>query len=818
MSLVVSEQKMDLSGRRRNQQQRNDRYFVYDIPAKVMEEFCMVMDTLAPVDWHRFGSRIITDQTELRNIESSERKSTSKTRELMWVWGMKQATIQQLLDILNELQLYRATSVIMPGNSKDLFVVQPVSSHLPVPETPELFQPLASSGPSLDCIVNMASETSAHELDPLPGPATPPGYLNSKSSCDKINILSGMNDISNRPCQETSQPPRFLGGMWSLLDLKKATDNFNERYKVGQGTFAHVYKANQFNTEYAVKLLNKLEDADLKITREFFRREVEILFQYQHSNIMALEGYCAENNLYCLIYQYMPNGSLENKLQCKNPADAMLWETRLKIAVGTARAIQYLHHCDAPLIHGNIKSSNILLDEYFTPKLGDFGLVKIGLLSADANQINSHTTLKTKALQGPLAYLPDEFIRHRLLSEKVDTFSFGIVLSEILTGMKAVDEGRQPALLKDLMLRELETDTEKTANKICQTYLDGNGGLFSLSFAIRFAVIACLCIKKKRPKMKEVYSMLERLDRDLKNRDMHNSPEETENVACKLERLALCPQENTEILSPFLEHNNDTKSLQPQSATNFKDLQRTSEQLPDAKLLQYPCESDESDIFCYHHDQLSCKVFKVKVKSVCSDYSSCSNRTEDNSKTNTHDCKFNLDPIETESSFFQELSHSRDRVSDRCYVPNDYSGTASNGVCEFPAYPKDSSAYPFNPNGVNYNDCSKSYCCNSDISPMLSLQRRVRMTNNSGFENTKSPSRDPSHQSFNISELYDEACAFEHSVEHCPGVSNGTSPDLSSSNIEIGPHKKKLLDKIHLYEEGRIDSAELFSAPFVTED
>ncbi|XP_055503742.1 interleukin-1 receptor-associated kinase-like 2 isoform X2 [Leucoraja erinacea] len=807
---------MDLSGRRGTPQQRNYRHFVYDIPAKVMEEFYMVMDALAPGDWRRFGSRIISDQTELRNIELFGRKSNSKTRELMWVWGMKQATVQQLLDILNELQLYRATSVIMPGKSEDLFTVQPVSSHLPVPETPELFQPLALSGASLDCMANMASEICVHKLNPLPGPATSPNYLNTNSSCAKINISSGMNDIGNRPCQETSQPPGLLGGMWSLLDLKNATDNFNERYKVGQGTFGNVYKVNQFNTEYAVKLLNKFEDANLKITGEFFCREVETLFQYRHSNIMALEGYCAENNSYCLIYQYMPNGSLENKLQCKNPADAMLWETRLKIAVGTARAIQYLHHCDAPLIHGNIKSSNILLDEYFTPKLGDFGLVKIGPLRADAHQINGHTTLNTTTLQGPLAYLPDEFIRHRCLSEKVDTFSFGIVLSEILTGMKAVDEGRQPALLKDLMLGELEleTDTEKTANKICQKYLDRNGDLLSLSFAIKFAVIACLCIKKKKLKMNEVYSMLEQLDHDLKHCDMHSSPGETENVACKLYRLALCPRENTEILSPFLDPINDIKSLRPQSATNFKDLQRNSE--PDAKLLQLPCESDESDIFCYHHDLLSCKLCKVKIKSVCSDYSSCSNRTEDNSKTNTHDCKSNLDPIETESTFFQELSHSSSRVS-KSNVPSDYSSTASNGVCEFPAYPKDSTAYHFNHMGANYNDCSKSYCCNSDISPMLSLQRSDRVTNNSGFENT-TPSRDPSQQSFDINELNDEVCAFEHSLEHFPGLSNGTSPVFSSSNIKICPHKKKLLDKIHLYEEGRIDSAELFSTTFVTEE
>ncbi|XP_051874521.1 interleukin-1 receptor-associated kinase-like 2 isoform X2 [Pristis pectinata] len=814
---------MDLFGRRRNEQQRNttaSQYFVYDIPAKIMEEFYAVMDTLAPGVWHRFGSCIITDQTELRNIESFGRKPNSRTRELMWAWGMKQATVQQLLDVLNEMQLYRAACVIMSWKPEDSFIVQPASSHLPLPETPEVFQSSASSNPLLDCMVDVDSDINVHKLDPLPGPSSPPSYLNSKPNCDRLEIpSSGTDDISHRPHQETNQPPELCSCTWSLLDLQQATDNFNERYKIGQGTFGHVYKAKRFNTEYAIKLLNKLEDVKLKITRDFFCREVETLYQYRHSNIMALEGYCAENDSYCLIYQYMSNGSLEDKLQCKNPADMILWETRIKIAVGTARAVQYLHQCNVPLIHGNIKSSNILLDEYFTPKLGDFGLVKIGPLSTDASQINSHTTLKTKTLQRPLAYLPDEFVRHRWLSEKVDTFSFGIVLAEILTGMKAVDESRQPAFLKDLVLEELEAekqmkngaDPEKTAYKICQLYLDTKAGLLPLNFAVRFAIIACLCIKKKTLKMTEVYSMLETLEHDLKHCDVHSSPEETEDVVCKLNQLALRPQENTEILSPSLDPNNNIKSLQPQSPTIFKGLSGNSEQLPDAKLPKVPCESDESDIFCYYPApenpcHLSCKVYNVKTKCVCSDDSSCFNRGEDNSKTNTLGCKSN-------SHFVQELPPPRDRVSDKPCVPRDYSSAALNAACEFSPYPKDRTANSFNQIRDNYKDCSKGYCCNSDVSPMLSVQSGDKVSINS-----KSPSRDPSYQGFNISELCHEACAFEHPVEYCPGVPHGTSPvALSSSSIEIGPHKKKLQDKILLYEEGKIDSAELLSAFFVTE-
>ncbi|XP_059800395.1 interleukin-1 receptor-associated kinase-like 2 isoform X1 [Hypanus sabinus] len=816
---------MDLSGRQRSQQQRNtltSQYFIYDIPAKIMEEFYLLMDTLATGVWRQFGSRIITDQTELRNIESCGRKPSSKTRELMWAWGMKQATVQQLLDVLNELQLYRAASVIMSWKPEGSFIAQSASSHIPLPETAKMLQSSVTSRPLMDYV---DSDINVHKLDLLPGPSSPPSYLNSKPNCDRLDIPSGMDDINHRPHQETIQPAKILSCMWSLVDLKQATDNFNESFKIGQGTFGCVYKANRFNTDYAIKLLDKLQDVNLETAREFFCREVESLYQYRHSNIIALEGYCAENDSYCLIYQYMSNGSLENKLHCENPADVILWEARLKIAVGTARAIQYLHQCDVPLIHGNIKSSNILLDEYLTPKLGDFGLVKMGPLSKDASQINSHTTLKTKTLQRHLAYLPDEFVRHRWLSEKIDTFSFGIVLAEILTGMKAVDESRQPAFLKDFMLGELEAekqmkncaDPEKVAFKMCQMYLDPKAGLLPLHFAVRFAAIACLCIKKKRPKMKEVYSLLESLEHDLNHYDVHSPPEETDDVACKLNQLALSPLEKREILSPFLDPNNGIKFSLPQSPTIFKDLKGDSEQPPDPELLNVPCESDESDMFSSYPElenpcHLSYKASNVKTKCMYSEYTCCCNKSEDNSKIKTSGRR-------PKKHFVQELSPPRYRVLDKPYVSHDYSSTASNGVCEFAPYPKGRTANTLNHVGDNDKDCLKNYCCSSDDSPMLSLQSRDKAIINSGSANSKTPSRDLSYWNYNINELCHEACTSENPVGNCPAMPNGTSPEVtsSSSSIEINPHKKKLVDKIILYEEEQINTTELLSAPFVTE-
>ncbi|XP_038666701.1 interleukin-1 receptor-associated kinase-like 2 isoform X1 [Scyliorhinus canicula] len=815
-------------------------HFVYDIPANIMEEFNLVMDTLAPGLWHRFGSQIIADQTELRKIESLGGNYNSRTRELMWAWGMKQATVQQLLHILNEMQLYRAIHIILSWQPAASSIAQPTSMQSYLPETSEMFRPpLPTANPVLNCENNMDSSNNVRQLDPLPGPSIPPSHLNStyKSDYDKCDMPSPeMDEVGSRHLQETNDHPAMLSCIWSLQDLEQATDNFNEMCQIGSGTFGHVYKGHRFNTEYAIKLL-KVDNVNLKITRDYFHREVETLYKFRHSNILPLEGCCGENGVYCLIYRYMSNGSLESKLQCKNPADAISWNKRINIAVGIARAIQFLHRNNVPLIHGNIKSSNILLDEYFTPKLGDFGLVKIGPLGGNMNPINSHTTLKTKALQGSLAYLPDEFIRFRWLSVKVDTFSFGIVLAEILTGFKAVDESRKPIFLKDLVLGELETekptktavDLEKTAYNICQNYLDTKGGPLLLRFAVRFAVITCQCIKKKRLEMKEVYSMLESLEHQVKSQDvqenMHNCPEEVEDISCKLNQLALCPQENTEVHYSLLAPKYCIKSSQSQDSSNFRGLPESSLQLLDAKLPNIPCESDESEYFCHDpvpasHGQSSCEMCNIKSKCVCSDSSSWSQGTEGSSMcTNTDNRKACQETVEKSSNFVQELSSARSHVSDKLCTPFDYSDAAPNGAWEFHPDSKDETVNPNNYKEASDTDPARKLCCYNPGDSLL----QDRLNINSESENSKFPSWCASCQSLHENEPYGGAtCALKHptSSAGCQlGVPESTSPEmLTASSIKINPHKKKLLAKILLYEEDRIDSAELLSAPSLPDE
>ncbi|XP_048403767.2 interleukin-1 receptor-associated kinase-like 2 isoform X2 [Stegostoma tigrinum] len=799
-------------------------YFVLDIPAQTMEEFYLIMDTLAPGMWHRFASRIIADQTELRKIESLG-GNNSRTRELMWAWGMRQATVQQLLHILNEMQLYRVVDVILSRKPTASFITQLASLHVPLPETSEMFcAPLPSTHPVLNCEDNIDLLNNVHQQNPLPRPSVPSSLWSStlESHRDKHGVPK-MGEFSNIHLQESNNHPATFNYIWPLQDLKEATDNFNDKYKIGSGTFGHVYKGHRFNTEYAIKLLKKVDDANLKNTRDFFHREVENLYQLRHSNILALEGCCAENDIYCLIYHYMSNGSLESKLQCTNPADAISWNIRINIAVGTARAIQFLHESHVPLIHGNIKCSNILLDEYFVPKLGDFGLVKTGPLNGSVNPLNSHTTLKTKTLQGPLAYLPDEFIRHRWLSVKVDTFSFGIVLAEILTGIKAMDENRQPAFLKDLMMGEMEAakqtknaaGPEKTAHDICQMYLDTKGGPFPLRFAIQFAVITCQCIKKKRPEMKEVYSMLENLERQVRSHSLQNSPQEVEDISYKLHQLDLIPQENTEILYPPPASKHGVNPLQSESPSIFEEI---SSQLPDTNLPKIPCESDESDDFGHYRvpaslDQLSCKKDDINSKWLHSDSSPHSQATEDSSTyTRKNVCTVSREPVETTSSSVHKSSPARNHVSEKLCIPPVDSDAASSGSWEFHL---DSEGRRVNP--VNHtettNPAMNHCCCNPGVSP---LQDRLMTSFES--EKAKSPSRCTLCKSFHVNEQCEEAV---YAYECCglsagcqTGVPESMSPEISSSsNIKINRHKKKLLAKILLYEEERINSAELLSAP-----
>ncbi|KAG0549141.1 hypothetical protein BDA96_01G229800 [Sorghum bicolor] len=216
-------------------------------------------------------------------------------------------------------------------------------------------------------------------------------------------------------------------------DLKAATNNFNEKSKLGEGGFGDVYKGLLKNGKtVAVKRLIVMETSRAKAD---FESEVRLISNVHHRNLVRLLGCSRKGSEFLLVYEYMANGSLD-KFLFGDRRGTLNWRQRFNIIVGMARGLAYLHQeFHVCIIHRDIKSSNVLLDDDFQPKIADFGLAR--LLPDD------HSHLSTK-FAGTLGYTAPEYAIHGQLSEKVDTYSFGVVVLEILSGRKSNDTRLEP--------------------------------------------------------------------------------------------------------------------------------------------------------------------------------------------------------------------------------------------------------------------------------------------------------------------------------------------------------------------------------------
>ncbi|XP_048813369.1 interleukin-1 receptor-associated kinase-like 2 [Lagopus muta] len=599
--------------------------YVHSMPAWVLEDFCQKMDCLSDGDWMRFASYVITDQTELRKIKCMEKTGISITRELMWWWGVRLATVRQLLDLLQALQLYRAAQVILdwispssvttsekeelvePPKQEDVSLTPMESKHK---ERENEISLLPSPEPSQPGISPARNAVSGGTLYSLPSPPPPPKDL-LKSLQSNPSVSSSVQPCSSStPQQETMTDLPSGSLLWTQKEVTNATDGFSDKSRICEGTFADVYKGQRHNMAYVIKRLKETECTSPNSTQRFFHTEVQICFRCCHVNILQLLGFTVESELHCLIYPYLPNGSLQNKLQHQDDSAPLAWETRISISVGLIRAVEYLHNFG--ILHGNIKSSNVLLDENFTPKLGHSGL---RLYSADKK--SECTVMKTKVLQASLTYLPEDFVRHGQLSEKVDVFGCGVVLAEILTGIKALDEGRSPVYLKDMIADEIQIAKENSRSKaknleklaakeICCKYLDKKAGHLLEEVAIDFALAICLCLRKKNSNIAEVLEIMETAENKLREHYIcggstsgfsMNTPEETDDETTNLSMDAPSAGQNKE------------DSMQPVLlASGGQCTPSVGVVPPDAHCLQMsrvPCESDESMSFIWNPDQKS---------------------------------------------------------------------------------------------------------------------------------------------------------------------------------------------------------------------
>ncbi|KAK5791890.1 tyrosine-sulfated glycopeptide receptor 1 [Gossypium arboreum] len=283
----------------------------------------------------------------------------------------------------------------------------------------------------------------------------------------------------------------------TIFELLKATDNFNQENIIGCGGFGLVYKAILADgTKLAVKKLS----GDFGLMEREFKAEVEVLSTAQHENLVSLQGYCVHEGFRLLIYSYMENGSLDYWLHEKENGPSQLdWQTRLKIARGASNGLAYMHQiCEPHIVHRDIKSSNILLDEKFEAHVADFGLSRL---------ILPYHTHVTTELVGTLGYIPPEYGQAWVATLRGDVYSFGVVMLELLTGKRPVDMSR-PKTSRELVSWVQRLRSEGKQDEVFDPLLKGKG---SDEEMLQVLDVACLCINQnpfKRPTIQEVVEWL----------------------------------------------------------------------------------------------------------------------------------------------------------------------------------------------------------------------------------------------------------------------------------------------------------------------
>ncbi|KAJ3681906.1 hypothetical protein LUZ60_014479 [Juncus effusus] len=276
---------------------------------------------------------------------------------------------------------------------------------------------------------------------------------------------------------------------FDLEEIKRATDNFSDSKKIGQGGFGAVYKGFLRNTTVAVKKL----DADSLQSRTEFEQEIAILSKVRHPNIVALIGSCPQSS--SLVYEYLPNGSLEDRLQRKDNSPPLTWQQRTKIIGEVCSALIFLHATKPhPIVHGDLKPDNILLDANFVSKLGDFGIARLLQFSTRTSSFHH-----TKIPKGTAGYIDPEFTRSGELNTKSDVYSLGIIILRLVTGKNPL---------------RLSENVGKATDDEFRAMIDKSAGDWPFVHAGKLAAVGVECSevrRQSRPDLLKVWSKVEPL-------------------------------------------------------------------------------------------------------------------------------------------------------------------------------------------------------------------------------------------------------------------------------------------------------------------
>ncbi|PIA65122.1 hypothetical protein AQUCO_00100548v1 [Aquilegia coerulea] len=320
---------------------------------------------------------------------------------------------------------------------------------------------------------------------------------------DVITALAHITLLQNGGLLLKQQISLLEGGaespkIFTTKELKRATNNYDQHRILGQGGFGTVYKG--ILPDLRIVAIKKSNIINRSQVGQFIN-EVIILTQINHRNIVKLLGCCLETEVPLLVYEFVSHGTLFHLLHKKRGVkSSFCWEDRLRVAAETAGAYLHLAH-SIPIIHRDVKSANILLDDHYMAKVADFGISRLNPL--DQTHIST-------LIQGTLGYLDPEYLHTSRLTEKSDVYSFGVVLVELLTGQKTLDierSGEQRNFAEYFTLSMEE-------NRLVELL---EVGILNEGNAEQVQVVAelahrCLNSKgKERPSMKEVAAELERL-------------------------------------------------------------------------------------------------------------------------------------------------------------------------------------------------------------------------------------------------------------------------------------------------------------------
>ncbi|XP_045806334.1 probable serine/threonine-protein kinase PIX13 isoform X1 [Trifolium pratense] len=295
--------------------------------------------------------------------------------------------------------------------------------------------------------------------------------------------------------------------MFTLDELKSATRNFRPDTVLGEGGFGRVFKGwidektlKPAKVGVGIPVAVKKSNADSLQGLQEWQSEVKFLGKFSHPNLVKLLGYCWEENQFLLVYECMQKGSLESHL-FRSP-EPLSWEIRLKIAIGAAKGLAFLHTSEKSVIYRDFKSSNILLDGDFNAKLSDFGLAKLGPVNG-----RSHVTTR---IMGTYGYAAPEYMATGHLYVKSDVYGFGVVLLEMLTGLIALDPNRPTHEMNLVEFTKSSLSDKKKLKKIMDQRLEKNYPLTS-AFLIAQVILKCLeSDPKNRPSMEQVLETLEK--------------------------------------------------------------------------------------------------------------------------------------------------------------------------------------------------------------------------------------------------------------------------------------------------------------------